>query len=431
MRMVVEHGSPSRSGRHLAATALIESATASRSRDFPVATYDHAVRDPQNARLAPFGTTIFARMSALAAATGSINLGQGFPDTDGPAEVLDAAVEAIRSGVNQYPPGIGMAELRHAIAEHQLRFHGLTFDPDTEVLVTAGATEALAGALLGTLEPGDEVIVFEPMYDSYQACIALAGARAVPVLLTPGPDGYTFDPDALRAAVTPRTRSILLNTPHNPTGKVFAAAEMDQIADVARERDLMVITDEVYEHLVFSGHRHIPMASLPGMAERTLTISSGGKTFHTTGWKIGWMCGPAPIVKAAMSAKQFLTYVNGAPFQPATAVGLRLGDDYFTGVAARLEHTRDLLQTGLRAAGFTVFPSEATYFTTVDITPLRADGDGMAFCEELPERAGVVAIPNQVFYVDPTRGRNLVRFACCKRPEVIAEAADRLATLAG
>ena len=410
---------------------MIESATASRSRDFPPTTYDHAVRDPQNARLAPFGTTIFARMSALAAATGSINLGQGFPDTDGPAEVLDAAVEAIRSGVNQYPPGIGMADLRLAIAEHQLRFHGLTFDPDTEVLVTAGATEALAGALLGTLEPGDEVIVFEPMYDSYQACIALAGARAVPVLLEPSPAGYTFDPDALRAAVTAHTRSILLNTPHNPTGKVFTAAEMDLIADVARERDLMVITDEVYEHLVFSGHRHIPMASLPGMAERTLTISSGGKTFHTTGWKIGWMCGPAPIVKAAMSAKQFLTYVNGAPFQPATAVGLRLGDDYFSGVATRLEHTRDLLQAGLRAAGFTVYPSEATYFTTVDITPLRADGDGMAFCEELPERAGVVAIPNQVFYVDPVRGRHLVRFACCKRPEVIAEAADRLATLAG
>ena len=410
---------------------MIESATASRSRDFPPTTYDHAVRDPQNARLAPFGTTIFARMSALAAATGSINLGQGFPDTDGPAEVLDAAVEAIRSGVNQYPPGIGMADLRLAIAEHQLRFHGLTFDPDTEVLVTAGATEALAGALLGTLEPGDEVIVFEPMYDSYQACIALAGARAVPVLLEPSPAGYTFDPDALRAAVTAHTRSILLNTPHNPTGKVFTAAEMDLIADVARERDLMVITDEVYEHLVFSGHRHIPMASLPGMAERTLTISSGGKTFHTTGWKIGWMCGPAPIVKAAMSAKQFLTYVNGAPFQPATAVGLRLGDDYFTGVATRLEHTRDLLLAGLRAAGFTVYPSEATYFTTVDITPLRADGDGMAFCEELPERAGVVAIPNQVFYVDPVRGRHLVRFACCKRPEVIAEAADRLAALAG
>ena len=388
------------------------------------------MRDPLTSRLAGFGTTIFAQMSALAAETGAINLGQGFPDTEGPSEVLDAAVNAIRSGQNQYPPGLGIADLRHAVAEHQLRFHGLQFDPDTEVLITAGATEALAGALLGTLETGDEVIVFEPMFDSYAACIALAGASVVPITLQPTPDGYRYDPAQLRGAVGPRTRSILLNTPHNPTGKVFTAEEMADIADVARTHDLMVITDEVYEHLLFDGRRHIPMASLPDMADRTLTISSGGKTFHTTGWKVGWMCGPAPIVRAAMSAKQFLTYVNGAPFQPAMAVGLRLGDEYFTGLAAGLQHTRDLLADGLRAAGFVVYPSEATYFTTVDITPLRPDGDGMEFCRDLPHRCGVVAVPNQVFYVDPARGRHLVRFACCKRPEVITEAMERLAVLA-
>ena len=393
-------------------------------------TYAQVVRDPLTAKLAPFGTTIFATMSALAVETESINLGQGFPDTDGPIEVLDAAVEAIRNGQNQYPPGLGIADLRQAVAEHQKRFWNIDLDPDTEVLITAGATEALAGALLGTLEPGDEVVVFEPMYDSYQACIALAGARVVPVLLRPTPDGYRFDPDELRAAVTSRTRTILVNTPHNPTGKVFTADELQFIADLATERDLMVITDEVYEHLIFDGRQHTPISTLPGMRERTLTISSGGKTFHTTGWKIGWISGPQPMVKAAMSAKQFLTYVNGAPFQPAMAVGLRLGDSYFDQLVAGLADTRDRLHAGLHAAGFTVYPSEATYFTTVDVTPLRPDGDGMAFCLELPHRIGVVAVPNQVFYVEPAHGRNLVRFACCKRPDVIDAAVERLVTLA-
>ena len=393
------------------------------------ALYARDVRDPTTSRLAAFGTTIFARMSALAAETGAINLGQGFPDTDGPTEVLDAAVAAIRGGQNQYPPGLGIADLRHAVAEHQQRFWGLTVDPDTEVLITAGATEALAGSLLGILETGDEVIVFEPMFDSYQACIALAGATVVPVTLIPGVDGYTFDPEALRAAVSPRTRLILLNTPHNPTGKVFTRDEMLTIAEVALEHDLLVITDEVYEHLVCDDREHVPMATLPDMWERTLTISSGGKTFSTTGWKIGWVCGPQEIVRAAMRAKQFLTYVNGAPFQPAIATGLRLGDDYFTGLARRLQDARDSLATGLDRAGFTVYPSEATYFTTVDITPVRADGDGMALCEQLPHLIGVVAVPNEVFYVDPARGRNLVRFACCKRPEVINEAVERLGRL--
>lgn len=383
--------------------------------------------DPLTVKLAGFGTTIFAEMSALALETGAVNLGQGFPDTDGPTEVLDAAVEAIRSGVNQYPPGPGTLELRQAIADHQQRWYGIELDPADEVVVTAGATEALAGALLGMLDSGDEVVVFEPMYDSYQACIALAGARAVPVLLEPGDDGrYVFDPDELTAAVSDRTKLILLNTPHNPTGKVFDRGELEVIARLAIERDLIVVTDEVYEHLLFDGREHIPMATLPDMFERTLTISSGGKTFHTTGWKIGWMSGPEPLVTAAKTAKQFLTYVNGAPFQPAMAVGLALPDSYFSELAATLQTARDHLVVGLRAAGFTAYEPEATYFTTVDIRPVDPTADGVTFCRSLPGRCGVVAVPNEVFYVRPEHGRHLVRFACCKRLDVIDEAVDRL-----
>jgi N-succinyldiaminopimelate aminotransferase len=384
-------------------------------------------RAPLTRKLDGFGTTIFAEMSALAVATGAVNLGQGFPDTDGPPEVLDAAVHALRHGVNQYPPGLGAPELRHAIADHQRRWYAIELDPDTEVVVTAGATEALAGALLGMLDDGDEVVVFEPMYDSYQACIALAGARAVPVLLEPDVDGrYGFDPDSLRAAVTDRTKLILLNTPHNPTGMVFDASELELVADVACERDLIVVTDEVYEHLLFDRRSHVPIATLPGMRERTLTISSGGKTFRTTGWKIGWMSGPEPLVTAARLAKQFLTYVNGAPFQPAMAVGLGLPDSYFEQLAGDLQQARDRLVAGLDAAGFTTHVPEGTYFTTVDIRPLDPSGDGMAFCRSLPARCGVVAIPNEVFYARAEHGRHLVRFACCKRIEVIDEAVDRL-----
>jgi N-succinyldiaminopimelate aminotransferase len=377
-------------------------------------------------KLQGFGSTIFAEMTALATATGAINLGQGFPDYDGPREVLDAAVDAIRSGRNQYPPGPGVPELRSAIADHQQRFWGLTYDPETEILVTAGATEALAGALLGLLETGDEVVLLEPMYDSYQACIALAGAIPRPVTLRP--PSYRFDPDELRAAVGPRTRVLLLNTPHNPTGAVLDLEQLRFIAELAIDNDLIVISDEVYEHLTYDGVEHHSIAELPGMRERTLVVSSGGKTFNTTGWKVGWICGPRELVAAARAAKQFLTYVSSGPFQPAIAVGLRLPDSYFIELAADLQMKRDRLMSGLLEAGFEVFEPAGTYFITVDIRPLAPDGDGYAFCRSLPDRCGVVGIPNVVFY-DRDRqheGRHLVRFAFCKRLESIDEAVARL-----
>lgn len=376
-----------------------------------------------------FGTTIFSEMSALAAATGAINLGQGFPNYDGPREVLDRAVAEIRSGNNQYPPGIGMSDLREAIAQHQMRFWNLTYDSDTEVLVTAGATEALAGALLGLLNDGDEVVVFEPMYDSYMACIAMARARAVPVLLRPQNDGrYIFDTSELRNAISPRTRAILLNTPHNPTGTVFTRAELETIASLAREHDLVVISDEVYEHLIFDDAHHIPIATLDGMRERTITVSSGGKTFNTTGWKIGWACAPSPLLTAVRTAKQFLTYVNGAPFQPAIAVGLSLPDSYFAEISEDLRQKRDVLLTGLEKAGFTTYKPEGTYFVTADIRPVDPDGDGLAFCRRLPPTHGVVAIPNGVFYSPEHahEGRHLVRFAFCKTFDLLERAVERL-----
>ncbi len=370
------------------------------------------------------GTTIFAEMSALAVATGSVNLGQGFPDTDGPAEIAQAAAGAIIAGHgNQYPPGPGIPELRQAIAEHQRRFYGLSFDPGTEVLVTAGATEAVAAALLALVEPGDEVIAFEPYYDSYAACVALAGGIRVPVTLRP-PD-FRPDLDALRAAITPRTRLILLNSPHNPTGSVFTRAELAGIAALACEHDLLVIADEVYEHMVFAGE-HVPAVSLPGMRERTVSISSAGKTFSFTGWKIGWITASAELVTAVRTVKQFLTYVSGGPFQYAIAEALRMDDAYFAGISEDLRGKRDLLCAGLSAAGFEVYPPEGTYFVTTDIRHLGA-GDGIEFCRELPRRAGVVAIPSAVFYDNAEAGRTQVRFAFCKRPEVLREALGRLA----
>jgi N-succinyldiaminopimelate aminotransferase len=376
-------------------------------------------------RLRPFGTTIFAEMSALAVATGSINLGQGFPDTDGPGEVKQAAIDAIAGGHNQYPPGIGVPELRHAVAAHQHRFYDTRYDPDTEVLVTAGATEAIAASLLALCEPGDEVVTFEPYYDSYAACIALAGAeRRVVTLRAPG---YAFDPDELRRAITDRTKLILLNSPHNPTGKVFARAELEFIAELAHEHDLLVVTDEVYEHLVFDGE-HIPIATLPGMRDRTITISSGGKTFSFTGWKVGWICATPELVSAVKTVKQFLTYVNAGPFQLAIAVGLGLPDAYYAGLARSLQEKRDQLCAGLGAAGFDVFRPQGTYFVTTDIRPF-GEHDGLAFCRALPERCGVVAVPSVVFYDDAAAGAPLVRWACCKRTEVLEEACARLKAL--
>jgi N-succinyldiaminopimelate aminotransferase len=384
--------------------------------------------DPLVERMRPFGTTIFAEMSALAARTGAVNLGQGFPDTDGPPEMLAAAAQALASGANQYPPLPGIPALRHAIAGHEQRFWGLTRDPDTEVVVTAGATEAIAAAILALCEPGDEVVCFEPYYDSYAASITLAGAVRRPVTLRPGPDGrYEFDEAQLRAAFGPRTRLVLLNTPHNPTGKVFTPAELALIAGLCQEHDTYAVTDEVYEHLVFDSV-HTPLASLPGMRERTLRISSAGKTFSCTGWKVGWATGPARLVSAVQRVKQFLTFVNASPLQPAVAVALALPEAYFTGFTAGLRANRDRLVDGLTAAGFDVLRPEGTYFVTADIRPLGGT-DGVEFCRELPGRCGVVAVPTQVFYDHQEAGRHLIRFAFCKRPEVIDQAADRLKAL--
>jgi N-succinyldiaminopimelate aminotransferase len=380
-----------------------------------------------NTRLQGFGTTIFAEMSALAVATGSINLGQGFPDSDGPEVVKQAAIDAIARGDNQYPPGIGIPELRHAIGAHQRRFYGLDYDPDREILVTAGATEAIAASLLALCEVEDEVVTFEPYYDSYAACIAMSGARRRVVTLR-APE-YAFDPDELRAAITPRTRAILLNSPNNPTGKVFSRAELQVVADAAIAHDLLVITDEVYEHLVYEGE-HVPIATLPGMRDRTITISSGGKTFSFTGWKVGWTCATPALTDAVRTAKQFLTYVNGGPFQHAIAVGLALDDTYYAAFLADMRDKRDRLCAGLAQAGFDVYVPQGTYFVTTDIRPLGLV-DGLAFCRELPTRCGVVAVPSAVFYDDSSEGSSLVRWACCKRPEVLDEAVARLKALAG
>ena len=377
-------------------------------------------------RMQPFVTTIFAEMSALAVRTGAINLGQGFPDTDGPGSLLEDAVAAIRSGVNQYPPGPGMPELRQAVADHQRRFYGLSVDPDTEVLVTAGATEAIAATILALTGPGDEVVTFEPYYDSYAASIALSGAtRRTVVLRTPD---FAVDETALTAAFGERTRLVLLNSPHNPTGKVFTRDELELVATLARQHDALVVSDEVYEHQTFDGCLHIPMATLPGMAGRTVTISSAGKTFSVTGWKIGWLHAPGDVTAAVRAVKQFLTYVNGAPFQPAVARALGLGDDFYAGLAADLQRKRDLLSSGLSAAGFDVFTPSGTYFVVADAAPLGYD-DGMDLCLRLPDLVGVAAVPVAVFHDDEDAARSLVRFAFCKREAVLVEAAERLARL--
>ncbi|MEA4943342.1 MAG: pyridoxal phosphate-dependent aminotransferase [Propionicimonas sp.] len=379
-------------------------------------------------RIAP---TIFAEMSALAARTGAINLGQGFPDVDGPAFIADAAIAAIRAGRNQYPPGDGIAELRQAVAAHQARHYGLAVDPDAEVLVTTGASEGLAAALLALVEPGDEVITLEPFYDLHAACIALAGATHVPVALRPTPDGFRLDVEALRAAASARTRLILVNDPHNPTGAVLTAGELEAIAVVARERDAIVLTDEVYEHLCYDDATHLPIATLPGMADRTLTVSSSGKTFSFTGWKIGWVVGPAALVTAVRTVKQFLTYVSGAPFQPAIAQAL--ADDQSPRELARsLAARRDLLCDGLAAAGFAVTRPRGTYFVVADGAGLGFP-DGADLARRLPDLAGVVGIPLTAFCRpgSPTWQalRSSVRFTFVKREEVLREAVTRLARL--
>jgi N-succinyldiaminopimelate aminotransferase len=371
-------------------------------------------------RMREFEDSVFAEMTGLAISTGSLNLGQGFPDYDGPQEVLDAAVEAIRGGHNQYPPSIGILSLRQAISAHEKTYYGLGYDPDGEIVATTGATEGLAAALLALTEPGDEVIVFEPYFDVYAAGIGLSGATRVAVTLhrdETHPSGWSFDPAELEAAVTPRTKLILLNSPHNPTGKVFDADELHAVAAVAIEHDLLVLSDEVYEHLVFDDLRHTPIATLPGMYERTIKLGSAGKTFSVTGWKVGWACAPRRLAQALLGVKQHLSFASGHPFQVALAKGL--GGD-LDAPRVELQRQRDVLCDGLTELGFDVIRPQATYFTVVDVT-----SDALEFARALPERAGVVAIPMPSFY-DSDAGKSFVRFAFCKRPEVLQAAIDRL-----
>lgn len=381
-----------------------------------------------NPRLKAHQSTIFAEMSALAVATKSINLGQGFPDSDGPAEILEAAITAINRGHNQYPPPLGTPELRLAISEHQKRFRNVSYDPNNEILVTAGATEAIAATMLGLCDNGDDIIVFEPSYDSYGAAAAMANAKLKSVpLLAPTDDEprrYTFDPDALAAAFSANTKLLLLNSPHNPTGKVFSGAELELIAKLCIEHDVIAVTDEVYEHLVFEGE-HTSLASLAGMKDRTVSISSAGKTFSVTGWKIGWACAPHGILKSITTAKQYLTFVNGAPFQPAIAQALRLPDSYFVDYRAELERKEVLLNGYLTEAGFKVHRPQGTFFTNVAVESVGYDSD-IDFCMRLPELAGVVAVPTSVFYSDQTSSPNLARFCFAKKDANLTEAGERL-----
>lgn len=382
---------------------------------------------PLATRLQPFGTTVFAEMTQRALRFDAVNLGQGFPDTDGPAEMVEIAARGLREGLNQYAPARGLPVLREAVAEHQERFYGIPLDPQTQVLVTVGATEAIAASLIALVEPGEEVLMVEPYYDSYAACVAMAGGvlRTVPLRF---PD-LALDADALRAAVSDRTRVLLLNTPHNPTGKVFSREELEQVAQIAREHDLVVVSDEVYEHLVFDGLQHVPVATLPGMAERTLTISSVGKSFSFTGWKTGWVSGPAELVDAVAAVKQFLTFVGVTHVQPATAHGLRMPDEFFAGLARDLQARRDVLVEALTDVGVPVSPCQGTYFVIADFAP-HGVTDAVDFCRRLPEEVGVVGVPVSVFVQDPAPVASLVRFAFCKQEQVLREAARRLHGLA-
>ncbi len=385
-------------------------------------------------RLEPYATTIFAEMSALAARIGAVNLGQGFPDEDGPPAMLEAARAAIADGVNQYPPGPGIPALREAIAGQRARKYGIDYDPDTEVLVTVGATEAIAAAVLGLVEPGSDVLLLEPFYDSYSPVVAMAGARRVSVSLVPDGRGFALDADRLRRAVGPATRALIVNSPHNPTGTVFTESELAEIARIAVEADLLVISDEVYEHLVFAGRTHRPLAAFEGMAERTITISSAAKMFNCTGWKIGWACGPAELLAGVRAAKQYLSYVGGAPFQPAVALALNTEDAWVAALRRTMQARRDRLTDGLRDIGFEVHDSFGTYFLCADPRPLGYD-DSTAFCAELPHRAGVAAIPLSAFCVPgpeasaPDVWNHLVRFTFVKSEDTIDEAIRRLRTL--
>lgn len=384
------------------------------------------MRDATSAKLRDLGTTIFTEMSALAKRLGAVNLGQGFPDSDGPPSVLATAQNAIAAGLNQYPPLNGLPELVDAIALTRRDHYGQLFDAEAgEIMVTAGATEAIAAALIGICDPGDEVVLFEPYYDSYLANLAMAGAVRRPVQLSSDGGRFTFDADALRAAITPRTRLILLNSPHNPTGKVFTREELSLIASLCVEHDLIAVTDEVYEHLLYDGGQHIPLATLPGMASRTLTISSAGKTFSTTGWKVGWACGPANLVGAARKAKQFLTFAGGTPFHSAVAVGLREEMGWVTALRDDLQARRDRLREALEKAGAKTYPCEGTYFLQIDVRSLGYD-DGVKFCHDLAHKAGVVAIPAQVFFDDVETGKRYARFAFCKTDKVLDEGIRRL-----
>ena len=381
-------------------------------------------------RLRPFSVNIFAKMSALAADLGAVNLGQGFPDEDGPPAMLEVARQAIADGVNQYPPGPGIAELREAIAAQRRRY-GMTFDPETEVLVTVGASEAIAAAVLGLVEPGSEVLVLEPFFDTYAPVIAMAGAHRVAVPLVPDGRGFALDVDAVRAAITPRTKAIIVNSPHNPTGMVLSDEELRALAAVAVEADLLVISDEVYERLTFDGREHLPIGSYPGMAQRTVTISSAAKMFNCTGWKIGWACGSPELIIGVRAAKQYLTYVGGAPFQPAVAYALNHEDAWVDALRDSLRAKRDKLAAALNTIGFEVHDSAGTYFVCADPRPLGF-ADSTAFCESLPHRAGVAAIPMSAF-CDPAGApeawNHLVRFAFCKRDETLDEAISRLGAL--
>jgi N-succinyldiaminopimelate aminotransferase len=379
-------------------------------------------------RLQPFTSTIFAEMTALAIRTGAVNLGQGFPDTDGPVGMLEAANNALFGGANQYPPGPGRPELRAAIARHRLRY-GTEYDPDTEILVTAGATEAIAATLIALTEAGDEVIVIEPYYDSYAAAVAMAGAQRRVISLVEDADGrFALDVDALRDAVTPRTRAILVNSPHNPTGTVFTRAELTALAEVCVEHDLIAITDEVYEHLVFDELEHVPLATLPGMRERTVAISSAGKTFNCTGWKIGWVCSTPELVAAVKAAKQFITFVSGGPLQPAVAYALDNELDWVEILRGSLMAKRDRLSAGLAEAGFAVRPTSGTYFVCADVRPLGFT-DAAELAWQLPERVGVAAVPVKVFTDHPDEWKHLLRFAFCKQDAVLDEAVTRLGRL--